>query len=375
MGQRLVGPVSGTRIEVTVTTEVAPGTAPAGPTGPGTGGTGGGEERNPLRSAAAIGSRVLEFPAISAIIATAVLVIVIGSIHPTFLQAGQIADVLQSSIYTGLLAVGLAYLIAMRDIDLSVGSTFALCLIVGAILMRDGWNPWIAALVCIALGAALGFGNALIVSWIRIPTIITTLATLSAYRGLATAASNGEQVSGLPTGNSFFTVLGGQIGDVPIGVLITIGIMIPVALVLHHTPFGYRVLAIGSNPEAAEFSGISVNRVRTQVLVLIGLLSGISAVLGLAYFTSGDPTIGGDFALEAIAAAVIGGTPLRGGRASILGAFVGAILLNVVTSGLTYFGIPANWSEFATGVVIIVAVGFDSLVRYRQIRSAAGISA
>jgi ribose transport system permease protein len=139
--------------------------------------------------------------------------------------------------------------------------------------------------------------------------------------------------------------------------------------VLHRTPFGYRVLAIGSNPEAAQFAGISVSRTRMQVLVISGLLAGLGGVLGLAFFTSGDPNIGTGFELQAIAAAVIGGTPLRGGSGTILGAVVGAVLLNVVATGLSYFSVPANWSAFATGLVILLAVGVDSLVRRRRSRN------
>lgn len=318
--------------------------------------------------------RILALPAASVIIATVALVVIIGAIHPKFFASTQLFDILQGSVYVGLLAVGLAYIIAMRDIDLSVGSTFALTLIVAAMLMRSGANPWLSALIAVVVGGIAGFVNAVIVSMIRIPTIITTLATLSVFGGLATALPGGQQVVGLPTDSSFFSVLGGTIGGFPIAAIVTIIICIPIGVALHHTPFGYRVLAIGSNPEAAAFSGISLTKVRTQVLVLIGILGGISGCLGLAYFTSGDPTIGGDFALEAIAAAVIGGTPLRGGTASIIGALFGAVLLNVVTAGLPYFGVPANWSEFVTGVVIVVAVGFDSLVRFQQNRHSARLA-
>src|SRR4029079_4353764 len=141
---------------------------------------------------------------------------------------------------------------------------------------------------------------------------------------------------------------------------------VPLGIALHHMPFGYRVLAIGSNPEAAQFSGISIARVRTQVLILVGALAGAAGVLALAFFTSGDPNIGAGFEVQAIAAAVIGGTPLRGGSATVLGAVFGAILLNVVATGLSYFSVPANWSAFATGLVILVAVGIDSLGRRRR---------
>jgi ribose transport system permease protein len=313
-----------------------------------------------------VAKRVIRTPSSSVIAATLALVIAIGILRPTYLQSSQILDVLQASTYVGLLAAGMAYLISMREIDLSVGSMFGLCLIAVAILIRDGWNPWLAAGAGIVLGAVLGGVNAVIVTYVRIPTIVATLATLSVFRGLAIAIADGNQVAGLPVTDPFFDIVGGKVWDIPFSVIILVLVIIAVGITLHYTPFGYRVLAIGSNPEAARFAGISIARVRTQVLILVGLLAGLAAVLGLAFFTSGDPNIGGGFELQAIAAAVIGGTPLAGGRGTVLGAAVGAILLNVVATGLSYFNVPANWSAFATGVAILIAVGIDSLARRRR---------
>jgi ribose transport system permease protein len=319
-----------------------------------------------LDGRASIVRRVVRAPAVSVIGATVALMVLIGALRPTFLHASQFLDILQASVYVGLLAAGMTYLISMREMDLSVGSTFGLCLISTAMLIKAGVNAWLAGLAGIALGGLLGAVNAAVVSYVRIPTIVATLASLSVYRGLAIGLTGGTQVVNLPIADSFFAVLGGKALGVPVSVLILIAVALVVGVALHHTPFGYRVLAIGSNPEAAQFSGISVGRTRTQVLMLTGLLAGLAGVLGLAFFTSGDPNIGTGFELQAIAAAVIGGTPLRGGNGTILGAVVGAVLLNVVATGLSYFSVPANWSAFATGLVILLAVGIDSLVRRRR---------
>ncbi|WP_237773940.1 ABC transporter permease [Actinosynnema sp. ALI-1.44] len=315
---------------------------------------------------AGILARIFGAPSFSVIAATVALVLVIGVLRPTYLQASQLLDILQSSAYVGLLAAGMALLLSMREIDLSVGSMFGLCLISVAMLISAGFNTWLAAGAGIVLGGLLGAVNAAIVTYIRIPTIVATLATLSVFRGLAIAVTDGSQVASLPVADSFFTIVGGTVLGVPFSVIVLALMVIGLSLMLHHTPFGYRILAIGSNPGAAQFSGISANRVRTQVLILSGLLAGVAGVLGMAFFTSGDPNIGGGFELAAIAAAVIGGTPLRGGSGTILGAAVGAVLLNVVATGLTYFNVPANWSEFATGAVILLAVAIDSLARRRR---------
>jgi ribose transport system permease protein len=313
-----------------------------------------------------LGRRTLEVESNSVLIATVALILFIGVIHPDFLAWGQLKEIVQNASYVGIIAGGMAFLIAMREIDLSVGSMFGLTLIAASLFMQHGMNPWLAALLGILLGCGLGLINAILVQFIAIPAIVATLATLSVYRGLAQALSGGEQVTGLPAENSFFTFLGGDVLGLPTSVWVLIIVAAVLTAVLRFTPYGYRVRSIGSNPEAATFSGISIPRVRVQTLVLIGGLCGLSGMLGLAFFISGDPNIGSGFELTAIAAAVIGGTPLRGGSATVVGAVLGSILLSAVNSGLAYFDVPVNWSSFATGAVILAAVALDSLIRGRR---------
>jgi ribose transport system permease protein len=313
-----------------------------------------------------LGRRTLEVESNSVLIATVALILFIGVIHPDFLAWGQLKEIVQNAAYVGIIAGGMAFLIAMREIDLSVGSMFGLTLISAALFMQHGMNPWLAALLGILLGCAMGLINAILVQFIAIPAIVATLATLSVYRGLSQALSGGEQVTGLPADNSFFTFLGGDVLGIPTSIWVLVIVAAALTAVLRFTPYGYRVRSIGSNPEAATFSGISIPRVRVQTLVLIGGLCGLSGMLGLAFFISGDPNIGSGFELTAIAAAVIGGTPLRGGSATVVGAVLGSILLSAVNSGLAYFDVPVNWSSFATGAVILAAVALDSLIRGRR---------
>jgi ribose transport system permease protein len=310
--------------------------------------------------------RALEVESNSVLVATIALVVVIGVLHPDFLTASQLKDVLQQSVYVGIIAAGMAFLISMREIDLSVGSMFGLSLVIAALLMHHGMNPWLAVLLGLGSGCAMGLLNAILAQAIAIPTIVATLATLSMFRGLSLALSNGQQIVGLPAESSFFNFFGGNTLGLPTSVWVLVVVTVVLTAVLRLTPFGYRVRAIGSNPEAATFSGISIARVRVQTLVMIGALCGLAGMLGLAFFTAGDPNIGTGFELKAIAAAVIGGTPLRGGSATVVGAVLGAVLLSVVDSGLAYFNVPVNWSSFATGAVILVAVALDSLLRSRR---------
>jgi ribose transport system permease protein len=252
-----------------------------------------GQPRRPASSLDALrasGARVLEIESGSVLVATVVLALVIGALHPEFFSWTQMKDVLAQSVYVGILAAGVAFLISMRELDLSVGSVFGLSLIAAALLMRDGMEPWLAAGAGVLLGGAMGLFNAMVVQAVAIPAIVATLATLSMFRGLALALSDGQQVTGLPTGSSFFRVLGGEALGLPVSVWVLVAVGGVLTAVLRLTPFGYRVRSIGSNPEAAAFAGISIPRVRVQALALMGLLGGVSGMIGLAFFESGDPT-------------------------------------------------------------------------------------
>ncbi|MBB5084171.1 ABC transporter permease [Nonomuraea endophytica] len=309
--------------------------------------------------------RVLGVDEFGVVVVLVVLVVAIGLFHPAFLDRAQLVDVVRQASFVGVLACGMTYLLAMRELDLSVGSTYALSLIAGSMMMRSGVNPWLAAVAAVAVGGVLGLVNGALCNTLGIPSIIATLGTLSVFRGLALALSEGRQVAGLPRDDAFFTVVGGDLLGLPTSIWVLAAVAVALTVVFKATPFGYRVRAIGSNPDAARFSGISIPRVRLQVLVLSGALAGVAGVLTLGFFASGQPTIGQGYELQAIAAAIIGGTPLRGGSGTVWGSVLGTVILGTVASGLVYFGVPINWSLFATGIVILLAVALDALLRRR----------
>jgi ribose transport system permease protein len=300
---------------------------------------------------------------IGVLIATVVLTLGIGLLHPNFLAFNQLMDILSQASFVAILACGMAFLLAMRELDLSAGSTYGLTSMCAALLIHMGMPSWFGAISGLVIGALLGLTNGLLIQIFRLPSIIATLATLSIYRGLVYALSNGLQVVSLPLTDPFAVFVGGSLLGVPTNVWVMLVIVALFTTVLHTTPFGYRVRAIGSNPEAAQFSGLPLRRVRLLAFVLMGVLGGLAGMLSLGYFGSSDPNLGVGYELLAIAAAVIGGTPLRGGKATIIGAALGAILLGVVNSGMAYFNVPINWTDFATGLVILLAVALDSTLR------------
>jgi ribose transport system permease protein len=309
------------------------------------------------------------------VLAVLVLLVIVVSLHNhEFLQVGNLLETARQSAYVGILALGMVFALAMREVDLSVGGTYALAIVVAAMLMRSGWNPWLAAALAIAVGGGCGFVNGLFITYTRVPSFIATLGTLSVYRGLALAISQGRQVGGVPPDSSFVNILGGNVFGVPAAVWVVIALTGLLTVVLGRTRYGGQVRAIGSNPEAAIFSGIPVDRVRIKTLTLTGLCAGIAGVLTTAFFAAGDPTVGVGYELMAIAACIIGGTPLRGGTGSVPGAVLGSLILSVVAAALIFFGVPINWTTFATGTVILAAVATDALLRRLRGPSRSGVT-
>ncbi|MFI0356797.1 ABC transporter permease [Actinomadura sp. 9N407] len=300
------------------------------------------------------------------------LVVGVGLLRPGFLDSGNLLTTAHNSVYVGLMACGMVFALAMREVDLSVGGMYAMGVVVGALLIREGMNPWLAAVAVMALSAGFGAMNGAITTYLRLPSFIVTLATLMLLRGIGLAVAGGKQIAELPQEHAFFRVLGGgELLGVPNAVWVFLVAVVALTVLFTRTRFGARVRAIGSNPEAAEFGGLPIARTRITALALSGLMAGLAAVLSLAFFIAGDPTIGQGYELTAIAAAIIGGTPLGGGTGSVPGAAAGTLILGVVTAALVFFEVPINWTTFATGGVILVAVGAAPLLRrVRDLRSA-----
>jgi ribose transport system permease protein len=300
---------------------------------------------------------------IGVIAVLAALVVGVGLFHPEFMRTGNLLSITHNTVYVGLMACGIVFPLAMREVDLSVGGMYAMCMVVGAILIRDGLGTWVALIAVLALSAFLGAVNGAVTTYMRLPSFIVTLATAMLFRGAGLALADGKQITDLPQNDSFFTVLGGNLAGAPTAVWIFVLVVVALTVLFTRTRFGARVRAIGSNHEAAEFSGLPVARTRIAALALSGAMAGLAAVFSLAFFMAGDPTVGNGYELTAIAGAIIGGTPLAGGRGSVVGAAVGCLILSAVASALAFFEVPINWTTFATGGVILIAVAADTLIR------------
>jgi len=299
------------------------------------------------------------------LIVLAVLVVLVSAFHPEFLKQASLIGVLRQTSFLAVMAFGMVFLVTMRDFDLSIGGSFAFASLLAAKLINDsGWNPWSAAAVAVVAAAGLGAVNGVLAEALRVPVIIVTVGSLSMYRGLAQIVTNSQPIALQPKG-SFFDDLGGEVLGVPVSVYVMAAACLILTLVYRRTRFGAQVRAIGSNSQAAAFSGVRISRTRIAALALLGTMVGIASMLNLAYFGSADPTLGNGYELFVIAAVIIGATPLSGGRGTVVGALIGVLILEVIQSGLVFFGVGAQWSTFVTGAVIIGAVTLDTVLRRR----------
>lgn len=305
------------------------------------------------------------------LIALLVLVAIVGLVKPNFLLPKTIFQQFASAAFIGMLAIGMVYVVAIRDIDLSIGWIFNFSAVIAAKAMVAGIDPFVAALIGVAFGAMLGTINGVLAVRLRIPVIIITLGTLSVYRGLSLVVNESKAVVPPDKTASFFALWDIKVFDIIPSVAVAfLALAVVLDILLHRTRFGFRVQAMGSNPDAARLAGINVDRTRILVLALMGGVAGLAGVVFLGFREAIDPITGDSFLLPVIAAVIIGGTPLSGGRGSIFGAVIGALIIVVIQSGILFLGVDAKWSIFVTGSVIIVAVAIDQLVRRKRAQRA-----
>jgi ribose transport system permease protein len=295
------------------------------------------------------------------------MILAIGIPYPEFFSFGSVKTVLRQSALVGIIAFGMVFLVAMVEIDLSVGGIFATASSLAALLIKFyHLDPWLAVAIALLTGVFLGALNGILTGLLKVPLIIVSLGTLSAYFGLHLILSDGKAVYGLPKDHPFFTWLGGDLFGLPVSVWTSIGCAIVLYFVFVHTRFGATVRAVGSNPSAAEFIGIKINLVRIYATALVGLLAALSGVMTLAYFKAVDTSSGRSLGLEVIAAVVIGGTSLAGGSGTIVGAALGVLIITTIDSGLVFYGVNLNYSEFVTGAVIVGAIALDRISKRRS---------
>lgn len=307
--------------------------------------------------------RTRKVPEVGVGIALLAICLVLALTSQSFLHAGNLLQVMRQASDYGIMAVGMVFVLTLGEVDLSVGSILTLVNISAALALRNGWPVPAAVVMGIAVGGACGVVNGMLSVLLRVPTIIITLGTMGVFRGFALILSKSSPISRFPKNNLFFSIGGEGILHLPAAVIVMLVLAIIAQLLLQQTAFGWRVQAIGSNAQAARFSGIPIARYKVTIMGLMGIISGIAGVMALAFFGSGDPNTGMGSELFVIAAAIIGGTSLSGGSGSVPGAVLGALIIAVVANGLALLGLPPDWGTVVTGAVIIAAVAVGAFIR------------
>ena len=309
----------------------------------------------------------LDFNLVAPLVALLLLLVISSLASEYFLDLRNLTNIMRQVSYTGIIAIGVTFVIIAAGIDLSVGSMVALIGVILVYTINQFNDPFLGVILGMAMavfcGALFGLINGALVTKGRITAFIATLATMSIYRSLALYFSDGgEMVSSNPL---FPDIGGGYVLGMPIPVWTFLGIAVIGHVLLAHTPFGRHLCAVGSNPQVAHYSGIRVQRIVLLSFIIAGVCVGVSAIMLASRLNSVSPSDAGVFyELDAIAAVVIGGTALAGGRGSIWGTVVGALILGVINNMLNMLGISPYLQGLVKGGVILIAV----LMQYKRAR-------
>lgn len=304
---------------------------------------------------------------LTTVIALIILMAVITIINSNFLTANNLLNLLLQVTSNALIAFGMTFVILTGGIDLSVGSILALSSALTAGLLGSGMPVTLAILISLILGCILGMMNGLLISYGKLAPFIVTLATMTIFRGATLVYTNGNPITKGLSDTFLFQFLGqGYIVGIPFPVIIMFIVFIILYVLLHKTAFGKSVYAIGGNEKAAYISGVKLNKVKIIIYSISGIMASISGLIITSRLSSAQPTAGASYEMDAIAAVVLGGTSLSGGKGRILGILIGALIIGVLNNGLNIIGVSAFWQQVVKGVVILIAVLIDRFKVVKQ---------
>jgi ribose/xylose/arabinose/galactoside ABC-type transport system permease subunit len=308
-----------------------------------------------------------------------VLMLIFALLEPRFLHPLNLFNVMRQISITGLIAIGMTFVILTAGIDLSVGSLLALAGLVAAAVAKggladrfavgagqeaEGYGWFLAMLAAIAVGLLGGLVQGTAITRLKVPPFVVTLGGLSAFRGAALLFAGGGPISGFDDAYRWWGQ--GKIGEVPVPVIIFLLFAVLAHIVLRYTRYGRHVYAVGGNPEAARLSGLNVQRITLSVYAIIGFFCGLAGFVLSARLNSAEAVAGIGYELTVIASVVIGGTSLFGGIGSVFGTVIGSILIGVLINGLVLMNVSSYVQQIIIGVIIVLAVAFDQFAKSRR---------
>lgn len=296
------------------------------------------------------------------------IVAVLAIVTPSFIRPQNIINIIRQMTEIGIMAIGMTMVIVCAEIDLSIGSIYGATAMMAALLIKDGISPSLAFIVAIGAGAAIGFINGFLSTKARMPAFIVTLGTMQIFRSVAYAVSGGKSVGAFSkeAQSSWVFGIGGNVGPIPVQIIIMVALYIITYIIMKKTKFGFDVYATGGNKRAAKLAGINTDRTKIISFVIMGVLAAFAGMISIAYLKSVPTTAGSGREMDAIAAVILGGTSMSGGRGTILGTFLGAAIMAVVKNGMVLLSVPAFWQSGFIGIIIIAAVLMDTWISSRN---------
>lgn len=293
------------------------------------------------------------------VLAFLIVVVALALREPSFLSANNLTNVLRQTSPILIMAVGMTFVILTAGIDLSVGSLLALTGVVGASLEQRGLPLSLVIAGALALGAGVGTLNGVVITLGKVTPFVVTLGTMSIARGLAHIYTDGQPISGF--GDRFRFLGSGELAGVPMPIVLSVGTVLLAAVILRHTTLGRYTYAIGGNEEAVRLSGISVVFYKTAAYAVCGLTAALGAMVLTSRLNAAESIAGTGYELDVIAAVVIGGTSLMGGRGGVWGTLIGALLIGTINNGMNLLMISSYYQLVVKGVIIVAAVLLDRL--------------
>lgn len=292
------------------------------------------------------------------LLALIALVILFSFLSPHFLNTNNLLTIFSQVSIIAIMAFGMTFVLMIGEIDLSVGSIAALSGLILGLMLSFGLNGILAVIVALLVGALAGGANGLISAHLRIPTFIVTVATMEIFRGLGYSTTDAKPVQ---IDDSFILSLGNAkiFGVVPVPVVIVVILLMVFHLLLAKTKFGRRAKMAGGNKTSAEYVGINTKSLQIKIFMISGIASAVGGILLTSRLYSAQPNAATGYELDAIAAAVLGGTSLTGGYGTVFGTFIGALIIGVINNGMNLIGLPYFYQQIVKGVIIIVAVYID----------------
>ena len=279
-----------------------------------------------------------------------------------FLNARNLTQLAKDTSFIAIMAVGATFVIIAGGIDLSVGATYALASVLSALVFTKGQDQVLMGVaVCLGVATLCGLLNGGMIVLLKVHPFIITLGTMAIYRGIAFVVTQGQSVGGFPEAFRFFVRRETRDGLSLVPLVVMVLVTVLGGIYLSRLAAGRRVYAVGGNELASRFSGINVDRVKLSVFIISGLTAGIAALLALGYYGSASSGDGQGYELNVIAAAVVGGASLSGGKGSALGALLGALIIQMISTGIVILNINQNYSQIIIGAVVILAVLFDQV--------------